>query len=118
MTILADVNYNIGDITLSGRTELSRWLHIALKDQLFYLEWVITASAVAGISYFAYLCEWKASFLTATYNSWYKTIRLTLAAHVDKIIKDNQFNSSPEFTAESMDIFIYWGSISAIYRTR
>lgn len=73
---------------------------------------------MTGISYFSYLCEGKALFLTATYDSWYKTIRLTLAAHVDEIIKDNQFNTSLEFTAEPMDIFIYWGSVSAIYRTR
>jgi len=38
LKILAGINYNIGDITLSGRTELSRWLKIALKEQLFYLE--------------------------------------------------------------------------------
>lgn len=118
MKILAGINYNIGDITLSGRTELSRWLKIALKEQLFYLEWERTASAVAGISYFSYLCEGKASFLTTTYNSWYKTIRLALAAHVDEIVEDNQFNTSPECTAASMDIFIYWGSASAVCRTR
>jgi len=41
-----------------------------------------------------------------------------LAAHVDEIVGDNQFNTSPEFTAAPMDIFMYWGSVSAIYRTR
>jgi len=82
------------------------------------LEWVRTTSTVAGISYFAYLCDGKASFLTATYNSWYKTIRLALAAHVGEIIGDNQFNTSSAFTAGPVDVFIYWGSLSAIYRTR
>jgi hypothetical protein len=69
LRILADINYNIGDITLCGRIELSRSLNIALKDRLFYLECLRTTSAVAGISYFSYLCEEKASFLTATYSS-------------------------------------------------
>jgi hypothetical protein len=85
---------------------------------MFYWEYVRNASAASGISYFAYLCEGKASFLTATYNSWYKTIRLALTAHVDEIIGDNQFNTSSEFTAEPMDIITYWDSVPAIYRTR
>jgi hypothetical protein len=38
LTILAGINFNIGDITLSGRIVLSRWLNIALKDPVFYLE--------------------------------------------------------------------------------